>query len=98
MTTATNIFEAGETVEIEGIERDCECSNCGRPLKVGVKLAGYGGFFGADCISRAVGGVEVYMGRKVKLAADTIKDRAFRAAKGDRWVPSLTLTSPLKYV
>ena len=41
------IFSAEAEIEIVGMQRDCECFHCGRPLKVGVVLAGFGGAFGA---------------------------------------------------
>lgn len=47
------VFQAEEVVQITGIQRDCECSHCGRPLKLGVRLAEFGGAFGADCLAKA---------------------------------------------
>jgi hypothetical protein len=42
----TNIvLQAAEEIIIVGYERECDCSHCGRPLKVGVKLAGFVGRF-----------------------------------------------------
>lgn len=79
MTTIA--FKAAEEVTIVGYERDCECSHCGRPLKVGVKLAGFGGVFGSDCMARASEKQKV--GPYIqKLAGESIKERAIVAARG----------------
>lgn len=76
-----NAFEAGEEIEIVGYERECECSHCGRALKVGVKLAGFIGVFGSDCISRASEKQKV--GPYIqKLSGASIRDRAIIAGKG----------------
>lgn len=78
MTTA---FKTAEEIIITGYERDCECSHCGRPLKVGVKLAGFGGVFGSDCLARAAEKQKV--GPYIqKLAGASIKERAIIAGKG----------------
>lgn len=78
MTTA---FHAGEEIKIVGFERDCECSHCGRPLKVGVKLECFGGVFGADCLARATDKQKV--GPYVqKISGAGIRERAIIAGKG----------------
>lgn len=74
-------FHAGETIKIVGYERECECSHCGRALKLGVKVADFAGVYGADCINRAVGPY-TYNGRKYRYSADTFKERAIIAGKG----------------
>lgn len=74
-------FNAAEEILIVGFERDCECSHCARPLKIGVKLAGFGGVFGSDCLSKAAEKQKV--GPYIqKLAAASIKERALIAARG----------------
>lgn len=80
--TATNIaFKACEEITIVGAEVDCECSHCGRPLKVGVKLADFGGVFGSDCIARAAEKQKV--GPYIqKLSGQSVKERAIVARKG----------------
>lgn len=78
----TNIvFFAAEPIQITGFQRDCECSHCGRPLKLGVRLNGFGGAFGADCLAKSVT-CYVYNGRRYKHKADSIKERAIIAGKG----------------
>lgn len=39
--------------EIIGYEADCNCDHCGRNLKVGIQLSGYG-VIGADCLNAAI--------------------------------------------
>lgn len=75
------VFFAAEPVQIIGFERECDCSHCGRPLKVGVKLAGFAGAFGADCLAKSLT-CYVYNGRRYKHAADTIRERGIIAGKG----------------
>jgi hypothetical protein len=97
MTKAT-IFPAGETVEIIGMQRECECFHCGRPLKVGVVLAGFGGAFGAQCIARAAKVQETSIGGvtyKNKLSGDAIKQRAIAAWRGDQNVYGWTIGGPV---
>lgn len=78
MTTA---FQPCEEITITGYERECECSHCGRPLKVGVKLAGFGGVFGSDCLAKATEKQKV--GSYVfKVKAEGMKERAIIAQKG----------------
>lgn len=80
--TATIVaFEAAEEVTIVGAEKECECSHCGRPLKVGVKLAGFPGVFGSDCLARASEKQKVGPYTQ-KLSGQSIKDRAVIAHKG----------------
>lgn len=80
--TKTIAFNAAEEILIVGYERDCECSHCGRGLKVGVKLEGFGGVFGSDCLSKAAEKQKV--GPYIqKLAADSIKERGLIAARGN---------------
>jgi hypothetical protein len=78
-------FEAKEVVTIVGYEQNCECSHCGRELKVGVKLADFGGVFGSDCLARAsekqtvvIGGCKYVQ----KLSGEAIKERAIVSGKG----------------
>lgn len=81
--TAT-AFKAAEEITIEGFARDCECSHCGRELKVGVKLADFGGVFGSDCLARASEKQKV--GPYVqKLSGEAIKMRAIVAGKGAQY-------------
>lgn len=82
MTSKTVIFDKDDTVEIIGMQRDCECFHCGRPLKVGVILAGFGGAFGAQCVARA-SKPQKAAGYIQKLNGDRIKDRAIAAWRGD---------------
>jgi hypothetical protein len=78
-------FKAAEEVTIVGYERDCECSHCGRPLKVGVKLAGFGGVFGSDCMARAAEKQKV--GPYVqKLAGASIRERAIIASRTPEYI------------
>lgn len=77
----TIVFKATEEITIVGYERECECSHCGRGLKVGVKLAGFGGVYGSDCLARAAEKQKV--GPYIqKLAGASIRDRAIIAGKG----------------
>jgi hypothetical protein len=79
--TATIAFKATEEITIVGAETECECSHCGRPLKVGVKLAQFGGVFGSDCLARASEKQKV--GPYIqKLSGQSIKERAIIARKG----------------
>lgn len=79
--TANIVFNIGEEIHIIGYERECECSHCGRALKVGVKLENFAGVFGADCLARASKKQKV--GPYVqKLAGASIRDRAIIAGKG----------------
>lgn len=74
-------FFAAEPVQITGFAQECECSHCGRSLKVGVRLAGFGGVFGADCLSKSFASYR-YNGRRYRYGADEIKQRAIIAGKG----------------
>ncbi|QUS40548.1 hypothetical protein RPMA_18190 [Tardiphaga alba] len=79
--TATIAFKACEEITIVGAETECECSHCGRPLKVGVRLAGFGGVFGSDCLARASEKQKV--GPYIqKLSGQSIKERGIIARKG----------------
>lgn len=83
MSKATKIiaFNACEEIHIVGYQRECECSHCGRPLKVGVRLKGFSGVFGSDCIARASEKQKV--GPYIqKLSGEAIRDRAIIAGKG----------------
>lgn len=82
MTKPTNIvFSACEEIVIVGAETECDCSHCGRPLKVGVRLAGFVGVFGSDCLARASEKQKV--GPYIqKLSGQSIKERAIIARKG----------------
>lgn len=40
-------------MEILGYEQDCNCDHCGRNLKVGITLSGFG-VIGADCLNKAI--------------------------------------------
>jgi hypothetical protein len=80
------IFTADTEVEIVGMQRDCECFHCGRQLKVGVVLAGFGGAFGAQCVARASKVQTVNIGGAIyknKLNGDRIKERAIAASRGE---------------
>lgn len=78
----TAIFKSGETVEIIGMQKDCECFHCGRTLKVGVVLAGFGGAFGAQCVARASRPQKAF-GYVQKLNGERIKERAIAAWRGE---------------
>lgn len=88
----TVIFQAEETVEIVGMHRDCECFHCGRPLKVGVVLAGFGGAFGAQCVARAAKPQKA-RGYVQKLNGDRVKERAIAAFRGENNVHGWTIGS-----
>jgi hypothetical protein len=90
--TKTAIFKAGEKVEIVGMQRDCECFHCGRPLKIGVVLAGFGGAFGAQCVARA-SATQVALGYTQKLSGEAIKQRAIAAWRGEANVYNWTIGS-----
>lgn len=80
-TAAVTAFKACEEILIVGAETECECSHCGRPLKVGVRLAGFGGVFGSDCLARAAEKQKV--GPYVQtLSGQSIRERAIVARKG----------------
>ena len=85
MTTV--IFKAGETAPITGYELDCECSHCGRVLKMGVKLEQFSGAFGVDCLTKCFG-VSTQYGYKVRPNRDGIKTRAIVARKGADYAKS----------
>jgi len=78
-------FFAAEPVEISGFDRDCDCSHCGRPLKVGIRLAGFPGAFGADCLAKAATSY-IYNGRRYRHGADSFKERAIIRGKGQACV------------
>lgn len=78
----TTVFEANTTVEIVGMQKDCECFHCGRHLKVGVVLSGFGGAFGAQCVARASKPQRAY-GYVQKLNGERIKERAIAAWRGE---------------
>lgn len=40
-------------LEIIGAEEGCNCDHCGRPLRVGIILSGFG-TIGADCLNAAI--------------------------------------------
>jgi hypothetical protein len=86
------IFKSGETVEIVGAQRDCECFHCGRALKVGVVLEGFGGAFGAQCVARAAKPQKA-RGYVQKLNGEHIKERAIAALRGDQNVHGWTVGS-----
>lgn len=82
--TATIAFQACEEITIVGAETECECSHCGRPLKVGVKLADFGGVYGSDCLARAAEKQKV--GPYIqKLSGQSIRERAIIARKGGEY-------------
>jgi hypothetical protein len=86
MTQTQNIvFFAGETVQITGYQQECDCSHCGRPLKVGVKLAGFPGAFGADCLAKASETMNYY-GKKWRYDAATLRERGIIAGKGQKCI------------
>ena len=88
------IFDKEETVEIVGMQRDCECFHCGRPLKVGVVLSGFGGAFGSQCVARATKPQKA-MGYTQKLNGDRIKERAIAAYRGENNVHGWTVGGPV---
>lgn len=77
-------FKVCEEVMIVGYERECECSHCGRPLKVGVKLAGFGGVFGSDCLAKATE-KQTIGSYTFKVSAEGMKERAIIAQKGAQY-------------
>jgi hypothetical protein len=91
------VFKAAEEITIVGYERDCDCSHCGRPLKVGVKLAGFPGAFGSDCLAKAAQPQKCWSYVQ-KLKAATIKERAIVAGKGAAYADRMygwDLTGPV---
>jgi len=99
-------FNANEAIQIMGFVQDCECSHCGRALQVGVKLAGFGGVFGSDCLCKATA-KQVVGPYTQKISAEGIRQRAIIAGKGtaDRfgWRSGdanfrFTLKSPLQSI
>lgn len=94
MTNKTEIFKAGEEIEIVGMQRDCECFHCGRPLKIGVVLAGFGGAFGAQCVARACK-VQNACGYTQKLTGEAVKQRAIAAWRGNDNVYNWTVGGPV---
>ena len=92
------IFSENDKIEIVGMQKDCECFHCGRQLKVGVVLAGFGGAFGAQCVAKAAKIQEVMIGGvtyKNKLNADAIKQRAIAAWRGANNVYGWTIGGPV---
>lgn len=82
----TNIvFFAAEPVQIIGFDRECDCSHCGRPLKVGVRLSGFAGSFGADCLAKAAVS-QNYYGKKWRYAAATLREYGIIAGKGPKCI------------
>ncbi len=79
MTNA--VFRANEVVTIRGFQQECECSHCGRPLKVGVLLDTFAGAFGAQCLAKAAAPY-IYNGRQYRQKADSLKERAIIKGKG----------------
>lgn len=79
MTNA--VFAADEVVTIRGFQKECECSHCGRPLKVGVLLETFAGPFGAQCLAKSLKPY-VYNGRPHRFGADSIKQFAIIKGKG----------------
>lgn len=75
------VFQANETVVIRGYQQECECSHCGRPLKVGILLETFAGPFGAQCLAKAAAPY-VYNGRQYRHKADSLKERAIIKGKG----------------
>lgn len=75
------VFKATETVVIRGYQQDCECSHCGRALKVGVLLEQFSGAFGAQCLAKAAAPY-TYNGKQYRQGADSIKERAIIKGKG----------------
>lgn len=104
MTNA--VFQANEVVTIRGYQQECECSHCGRPLKVGVLLETFAGAFGAQCLAKAAAPY-TYNGRQYRQKADSLKERAIIKGKGkaciDRhgmadWHFRITLAKPLQSI
>ena len=92
--TKSVIFNANEQIEIIGMQRDCECFHCGRPLKIGVVLSGFGGAFGAQCVARAAKPQSAF-GYTQKLNGDRIKERAIAAYRGDNNVHNWIIGGPV---
>lgn len=80
---ANIVFFAAEPVQIVGYEQECDCSHCGRPLKVGVKLAGFPGAFGSDCLAKAATS-QTYYGKKWRYDAATLREYGIIAGKGQK--------------
>lgn len=41
------------TLKIQGADLECNCDHCGRNLKIGIQLEGFG-IIGADCLSKVM--------------------------------------------
>ena len=102
----THVFAANEVVTIRGFQQDCECSHCGRPLKVGVQLETFPGAFGAQCLAKSVAPY-IYNGRPYRHGADSIKERAIIKGKGQACISrhgmnerhfQFTLAKPLQSI
>lgn len=89
MTNA--VFAANEVVTIRGYQQECECSHCGRPLKVGVLLDTFAGPFGAQCLAKAAAPYK-YNGRLYAEKADSLKERAIIKGKGQACIDRHGLT------
>lgn len=104
MTNA--VFQANEVVTIRGFQQECECSHCGRPLKVGILLETFAGPFGAQCLAKAAAPY-LYMGRQYRHKADSLKERAIIKGKGQACIErhgmternfKFTLAQPLQSI
>lgn len=82
MTTQNTVFAAAETMQIIGYETECECSHCGKALKVGVKVSGFGGAFGSQCVAKAAAKQTVGP-YTFTLTADLVKQRALIAGNNN---------------
>lgn len=74
------IFKTAEVVTITGFERECDCSHCGQPLKVGVRLANFIGALGSDCLAKSVQ-KQTVGSYTFRVSAEGIKKRAIIAGK-----------------
>lgn len=67
---------------ISGFERECECAECGRPLKLGVKIAETGTLIGADCFIRKIARNRNRFSGNGKPSAEWVKQLGIIASKG----------------
>ena len=69
------------TLTITGYERECNCTHCGRPLKLGV-VTTERGVIGADCFVKLVARDRARFNGNGKPSAEGVKERALIIAKG----------------
>lgn len=69
------------TITITGYRKECNCSHCGRLLKLGVETSD-GGIFGADCLVKMIAKNPKRYNGNGKPSAEGLKQLAIIATKG----------------